>query len=226
VTARKKRAWWANNSVALLALGVSAGGWVTGWSSEHRLQSIEHARVAAAATALMSATDELVRDADGAKSAFAAAEDSLTSHQPWSDDFRELLDISTLPAFAPTAEQIEALSHSGDSTASHVQSCAHLRNVAEEKIEVLARGHNRLFDPVEVAYVVEVNWDLSSVTKACRDASVALERYAAPDPAPELATSEGTIRRYPGDEFARPIGPPPGLTEPSPTTAALGHPHR
>jgi len=223
----QKKGWWKKNWIALASFAVAASGLgVSIWAvlvsqaadrhaqeTDRRAQHGEAADASAVATRLVGQVDLVLEDADSAQQTYGEASSEMQSHTKWGADLLWIMNDTHLPPLSPTNDDFHALSRAGNNTSGHLESCVKLRDLAEDKLNLLAKGKNKLFDPVEAAYVFELTLDLPGVIKACTQAKNDLQPLAVPDPELDIPSPspKGEIARGPT------IPPPPWLAHASST---------
>ena len=216
----QKTSWWKKNwlalasfAVAIFGLGVSIWAVRVSQAADRRAQQNEVADASAVATRLVGQVDLVLEDADSAQQTYGEASSEMLSHTKWGADLLWIMNDTHLPPLSPTNDDFHALSRAGNNTSGHLESCVKLRDLAEDKLNLLAKGKNKLFDPVEAAYVFELTLDLPGVIKACTQAKNDLQPLAVPDPELDIPSPspKGEIARGPT------IPPPPWLAHASST---------
>jgi hypothetical protein len=210
--------WWGKNwlafgSLVVAAIGLVASFWAIHISlaTESHVEHNESAAASAAATKLVDQIDMVVKEAETTREFYQEAGNEKVNHVKWSPDLLVALNESDLDQISPTSDDFEALSRVGGNVSGQLESCVKLRNTTEDLIKKLEKGKNNLFDPVELAYVLELTWASSNVIKACNVALNDLKPLAVPDPEidwPPISPA-GKIERGPT------IPPPPWLAHSS-----------
>jgi hypothetical protein len=180
VSANQDESWWKKNWISLGSLLVSLWALHVSMQTDSRTRGSDSAAASAEATLIAQQAGEVSMMATYSRIMFINAQNEQKRVGTLSSETVAGFAEVELPSLAPTLDELEQLARSGDGTAGQLALCVKWRNIAEGKIELLAK--RQLAIPFQPLYMRDVTFDLSSVADACAKAADDLADNAIPDP--------------------------------------------